>query len=633
MRSPERRLEMLERRIPPPSGPPPPLAAVPNIIDFVMGDAYLGRHLYPRQATLLKVLFLAVELLTGFDRRVLAEWESETERDESVLVGGFGLPMGILERIALCQSAGRRWFAEWAWAIGRRGSKGYLASFALAYVLYHHLITDVHSRYGFAADKRLVLSVFAATKDQSQGVLWEDLRNVIVHGPCFAPYVAEVRSDRVLLRSHTQLARSRSPHELPAFAVVAREATESAGRGYEAFALGFDEAAHADASGSSVSIDDVWGAARPSLTLFGMDAFTVLLSSPRHQLRRFYQSFQTGLRSTPTGEPLYPEMLSLQLPSWELYRDWDQADRIPRYPGGDPFPPNRRALVSEDDPELQRQRETDPDRFDTEYGAQWRSVSSPYFRSEMVFRAQEPFDGRVLVMRDRGEPGLRYVCHVDLGLVGDNAALVVAHAEPGDDPGRPHIVVDLIRLWRPSDFADGHIRLHDVEAELKQLISRFELHRLTFDQFNSASLVEHLGKFGSGREPRTEVEMVSATQTRNRAVAETFKSALYEGRVHIPEHSLARDELLALTEYGHRVDHPSSGPTTSKDIVDALFEVTSMLTVLEHDPGDLFRGLRLGARRWPHTANDPVFEALSDVGRRRGQGYTRPLPPRFRREI
>jgi hypothetical protein len=51
----------------------------------------------------------------------------------------------------------------------------------------------------------------------------------------------------------------------------------------------------------------------------------------------------------------------------ERVRDWDQADSIPRYPGGDPFPPNRRALVSEDDPELVRQRETDPDRFDSEY--------------------------------------------------------------------------------------------------------------------------------------------------------------------------------------------------------------------------------------------------------------------------
>ena len=416
--------------------------------------------------------------------------------------------------------------------------------------------------------------------------------------------------------------------------MVAREATETAGRGYNAFALGFDEAAHADASGSSVSIDEVWGAAHPSLTLFGVDGFTVLLSSPRHQQGKFYENFQTGLRRTPTGEPLYPEMLSLQLPSWELYRDWDQADRIPRYPGGAPFPPNDRALVTEDDSELVRQREIDPDRFDTEYRAHWRTVSSPYFRLEAVYRAFEPFRDRVLAMRDRGEPDVRYVCHVDLGLVDDNTALVIAHAEPGDDPGRPHIVVDLIRLWRPADFPDGHIRLHDVEAELKQLIQRFRLHRLTFDQFNSASLVENLGMFASRREKKTEVEVVSATQTRNRSVAECFKLALYEGRVHIPDHSLARDELLALTEYGHRVDHPSSGPTTTKDIVDALFEVTTMLSALEHDPGELFRGVRLGARPWPHTAADQaVFDAFSDVCRRRGLGYTRPLPPRFRREI
>lgn len=75
-----------------------------------------------------------------------------------------------------------------------------------------------------------------------------------------------------------------------------------------------------------------------------------------------------------------------------------------------------------------------------------------------------------------------YVGHIDLSLVGDNTALVIAHAEPSDDQGRPHIIVDLIRVWEPADFPDGHIHLGSVEAELKRRLSAFKPRRFTFDQ-------------------------------------------------------------------------------------------------------------------------------------------------------
>lgn len=47
---------------------------VPNIIEFALSGDYLNVRLYPRQATLLKLIFGAVELLTDYDRGVLAQW-------------------------------------------------------------------------------------------------------------------------------------------------------------------------------------------------------------------------------------------------------------------------------------------------------------------------------------------------------------------------------------------------------------------------------------------------------------------------------------------------------------------------------------------------------------------------------
>lgn len=68
--------------------------------------------------------------------------------------------------------------------------------------------------------------------------------------------------------------------------------------------------------------------------------------------------------------------------------------------------------------------------------------------------------------------------------------------------------------------------------------------------------------------------------------------------------------LLFLIDDGHRIDHPTTGPCTTKDIVDALFEVTAALTELAHDPGRRLGGLGLRAKAWPRYGSEgEIFEA------------------------
>src|SRR4051794_32289937 len=54
-----------------------------NIIDFATNSNFLGLNLYPRQATVLKVMTLSVDLLTEFDYRVLDEWAEGYRPDET----------------------------------------------------------------------------------------------------------------------------------------------------------------------------------------------------------------------------------------------------------------------------------------------------------------------------------------------------------------------------------------------------------------------------------------------------------------------------------------------------------------------------------------------------------------------
>src|SRR5882762_3289440 len=74
-------------------------------ITFVIGEKWLNRPLYPKQATLLKVIFLRTDLLTDYDREVIAEWE------RSFLdTGNNGITPGVIERMEWLKKKGYRWF-------------------------------------------------------------------------------------------------------------------------------------------------------------------------------------------------------------------------------------------------------------------------------------------------------------------------------------------------------------------------------------------------------------------------------------------------------------------------------------------------------------------------------------------
>ena len=625
MSSSDQRLDRIERKIPKEPADPPPPPEMPHIIEFVISKRFLNRPgLYPRQATLLKLIFLAVDLFTDFDMRVLAGWGAGQ-------VGGlehdrqYGLVSDILERIEINRAAGRSWFREVVAVIGRRGSKGYLGAISVAYVLWWYLGTrDPQAHFGIAYGKTLTLQVFAVNKDQARDVFWRDLRDVIVGAPCFAPYLAEVMADRILLWSPIQLTRPLLKRGSPAFEIVARGATESAGRGYASPVQVHDEMAHSIASGSARSAEEIYQATLPAQTQFGTEAFSWLASSPKFMTGQFYQSHLLGLVANADGGPAHPEVLTIQVPCWDLYLDWEQWETIPLYPGGPTSAPIFRAVISEDDDDVVRVRATNPEMHRVEYCSLWAEVLVAFLHREKVFPMFEPFDGRVLEMQSTGSHRFEYVAHCDLSLVKDNTALVVAHCEPGVDPRYPLYIIDRIRVWKPGDFLEGHIKLAAVEVELQTCITDFEPQWLTFDSFQSAGPIQNLTEFARDHGIRTHVDVFAPGRVESRRIAELFKGVLYDGRVHSPMHPLALDELLFLQDLGHRVEAPATGPVDTDDVADCLFAVVARLTELSHDPGRLFSGVGLHATGWPSSrADQQVFDRLADPRSNRGQKYQR----------
>lgn len=228
----------------------------PDIIEFVCSDQYLGRTIYPRQATLLKTIFLQTELFTQFDYRVLSEWaerefvlpppENWDAEKPYRYTGQWGIQPDILERIDLNRQDGRKWFREVLAVIGRRGGKGYIGALSGAYVLWHYLcLVDPQAHYAIARDKRLAALVFAGKKEQAKQNQWRDLINVLISAPCFQPYISQSLGESLTMHSKVSLGRGaelasqgvKTSMDLASFEILPKEATPMAGRGPAGFCL------------------------------------------------------------------------------------------------------------------------------------------------------------------------------------------------------------------------------------------------------------------------------------------------------------------------------------------------------------------------------------------------------------
>ncbi len=567
-----------------------PVAApeVPDIAEFALSDAYMGDRLYPRQLLLLKLMFCAEHLLTDYDREVLAEWTAGFEpviRSDGTVafVGCCGVQPDVLDRMRWCREHGRGWMREVVAVIGRRGGKGHVGALAAAYIIWHLLATgDPQEHFGLPTGKQLQVFVFAGKHNQAKINQFADIANALERAACFAPYLMRRGTDTLYLRSPAQVAAGVSDPSRAAIIIRAAESTPLSGRGPAAPLQLFDEMAHMTAAGSNRSAEEMYSAAVPASAQFGTSAFIYQASSPWQQQGQFFHNYQRGLAlDADTGSAIDPDVLVVQLPSWDLYRDWERTggQGLPAWPDGPLLPVQTGSLFDEGTVGA-AQRRADPVNFDVEYSALWATSASAYLRPADVDAVFAPWQGQRLTMRGSGATGHDYVAHGDPSRVNDNFALVIAHPETEPETGQRHVVVDLIHVWRPSDYPNHTIDYRQVTQDIKDLLIAFPLHSFTLDQFNSAGLLDELHHFvrtDHRLQRRPTVSVRHATAPSNLATAESFKTAVLRRLVHAPQHELAESELRNLEERNGRVDHPSRGPVQTSDIADCLMAVTSQL--------------------------------------------------------
>lgn len=565
---------------------------VPDPITFVLSPQWLDRpQLYPRQATLLKIIFLRDDLFTEYDRMVIEEWEESFRR-----TGDNGIVPDIMKRIRILKALGYPYFREVSLVLGRRAGKGYVAALAMAYVLWTYMAKgDPQEHYGVDRDKQLACFIFAGKKEQARENLWSDLASVVTGGPCFDRYISKALGESLSVYAPHDFVRIKKliqrgvnvERDLATFTIKPKESTLMSGRGPASFMQGYDEMAHVVAAGANRSAEELWTSATPALDQFKKDAFIVTPSSPWQQIGQLYANWEMAQEvDEETGDPEYPAMLMLQLTSWEMYHDWQTAHLLPVFPEGflgdlgeyadRPHPQLKplKGAIQEYDDGLRKLEKANPETFKVERRSKWQAVIDAYLDQDRIAKMFQGWQGEELQIKHTGGAlSVFYKGHADPSLANANFAVAIAHPETDDD-GTLHCIFDYIGYWRPSDFPDNIIDYVAIDEELWELIEGFKPDEFTFDQWNSANSIARLQKkIREAKFPkRVQVYEKTATVKHNWERAETFKIALNQEWIHAPYHELADLELRFLQLKNGKVVKQETGPVQTKDVADCLME-------------------------------------------------------------
>ena len=330
-----------------------------TVTDFAVHPDFCGNNLYPRQQTLLKLIYLETEAMTDYDKRVIDSW-SESFSNKAYTVG---VQEDIWDRVDYLQSNGYDHFREVQGVMGRRASKGHMGG-----ILFNERISslvamdDPQSFFGIEQGHDIYTLVIATTGAQAQKFLFADVLSQVRKNKWLVPYIVEAVDHQILVRTPADIRRTaelisqRTPPRSPISTIKAIPVSSNSdsSRGGAVIAAGFDEFAFTLSGESKRAGSSIYSAIEPSLDQFGKHALLYMPSSPWSKIGKFYELYEAGsvlldtylerqgrlvtrkAKAEAEEEILSdakeiladPTMLIAQMESWELYRDWEDAPKI-----------------------------------------------------------------------------------------------------------------------------------------------------------------------------------------------------------------------------------------------------------------------------------------------------------------
>ena len=587
--------------------------SLPDIITFAEDPAFCGKKLYPRQKTLLKLIFLEKENLTDYDMEVIDDWTSTFYYGGEEGQERIGIAPDVLERIDILREQNYSHFREVEFIGGRRGGKGHIGGIIGAYLAFRLITLDNPQwYYGIDTSKDLYSFVTATSQSQARDYQFKDIVETITGAPCFENFISTNKNLFMSMRTPADVRRIAEleqrnitvEREIASVRIMALSSNSRAGRGSAAYGLFFDEMAHMlNTTDGPNTAGEVYKALTPSLDQLGKDAFIYIPTSPYTKVGAAYEIYQAALEKGPDGTPSYPNRLVIQLPSWSPYEDWDN----PKIVNVGHF----RGAPQEYDEEMRQAEKFDYDAFKVERKAQWAEVVNAYLNPRKVDEMFLPIENKgELQVLENFTPGFgiyEYRGHADPSKSNANTALAIAHTElfPDEETGErvAHVIIDWMQVWRPGDFEDNIIDYMDIKDEMLEIISMFPtLKTFSYDQYGGFITVPMLKQDLRSIKHRARVKEATFTAKSNAIRQERFKSALYAGWVHAPKDTLGPDknsllelELKYLQDNNGRVSHQTVGAIQTDDLADCVMEIVSELLADQLDR--YYRNKGLGRSR------------------------------------
>lgn len=292
------------------------------------------------------------------------------------------------------------------------------------------------------------------------------------------------------------------------------------------------------------------------LPQFKGDGRAFILSTPQGKIGKFYELYQEVWEGTTTST------IGMKMPTWTA---WEHE------------PPERRMFTLQslskndsipfswkEDETAEEAIERAPASFKKEFGAEFEGMEEQWIPSFYLVTDEKErgiFRSR-LDHITRGSIGTLYSVHVDPGRFHDAFAIVITHKEVHD--GYEIVVIDQAIRWFVAPHPNYREQKYETvfrqkgaepafintEVPMKylknQILDRFNVAMMTFDQFQSAHFVDQLALYAQRKRMNTIIKTVPATQKHNREVADTFEQLVLEERLWCYPHPILQHELTNL---------------------------------------------------------------------------------------
>lgn len=385
-----------------------------------------------------------------------------------------------------------------------------------------------------------------------------------------------------------------------------------------------------DKTSKYVTVESIEDAGDRNVVALGTSTSTLLAAgmfSHNTKTGKAYNLYESALERDDLGNPKYPNMMTVQLPSWGPYEDWDDPIVTQGY--------NFRNAPIKNDDEMKLFAERDPDVYRVENLSQWAEVTNAYLNPKMVDRIFEPFrdssgELRELEQQAEGKFNVVYYGHCDPSKSGANTAAMTCHvekiADPEDGEEWYHVIIDWMKVWNPEDYPDNQLDYEEIEEELVEMLCDFRTTKtFSFDQYGAFVTLPRLKKRLLQINPphKVKIREEKFTKESNTRRAERFKSAIGMNWVHGfkdyygPSGTcLLEQELKFLQEINGRVDKQKFGPIRTSDLSDCLMVCVDALledNFVKLEMRDRLSGttLNVGAQGGYHTNNSKFKTGLS----------------------